>query len=222
MKIKISKITIIIVSVLMLICGVFIVTIFFSQDQIQKEEDLTSENEELIAEPAELDLKMHYVENIKLYIYDTDSGEKEDITDQAEWAINDASIAFIGNESVKGQVIAKDKEGETEVIVSYNNKTVKIPVKVVRPKLEVECFPRTEDRKFIAKVGEKIVWVSIYLEPGSPNYTYEWSGTDGLEGKGAISEEIIYTTPGLKRATIFTVDTAGSTAEGECEIEIVE
>jgi len=209
MKIKESKITVISIAVLVVV-GIFIAVIFFTQ-----------EKEVLIVEPAELDLRMHYMENVKAYLYDSKSGEKEDVTNQAEWTTSDASVAFVGNKAVKGQVVAKDKEGETEVVVNYGNEMVVISVKVVRPKLEVECAARTEDRKFIAKIGEKIEWVSSYTEPGSPNYTYEWSGTDGLEGVGAIAE-IIYTTPGIKKAKIFTEDTVGSTAEGECEIEIIE
>lgn len=184
------------------------------------------EEKKLIAEPAELTLEMNDSVQIRVYLYDLESGEKEDVTDQAEWTTSNPDIAVVGNKSVKGQVIASEKGGEVVITVTYNNQIANILVKIIRPELEVECAarimrdggPSFEDT---ARVGETIHWVSVYNKWGAPNYIYKWTGTDNLNDNGAIAIKV-YGTLGLKEAKFFTEDTAGTTAEAVCSIIIIE
>lgn len=188
--------------------------------------DIEGIERELIAEPSELNLRMHYVENVKAYIHDPNSGDKEEVTNQAKWTTSNSDIVVVGNKAVKGQVASRAIEGTTKIIVSYNSQQIEITVNVFRPELEVECISRIMNNnkaefRDIANVGETIQWVSNYPKLGAPYYIYEWSGTDGLEGSFAVAE-IIYNKPGVKTAKIFTTDLVGTTAESECSITIIQ
>jgi len=214
MKIRISKTAIISIFVLAMI-GIFIAVIFFTQKK-----------EVLIVEPTELNLEMNNSSQIRAYLLNLDSGEKEDVTNQAEWTTSNPDIVTVGNKSVKGYIITKNQKATAEIIAKYNDYELKIPVNVTRAKLSVECYPMlaekwtTEGIK-TAKVGDIIDWIGFYTEIGSPHYDYKWTGTDGLDGNSAI-ETKIYDTPGLKEVHFWTKDTAGTIAETDCSILIVK
>ncbi len=187
----------------------------------------------LLTEPPEINLKTYYTEEIKLFLENTETKEKKEVTGEAEWKAENANILEVDNEIIKGRVTGR-KEGETKILVNYNGLEAAFFAKVENPKLEVKCAPYVVDKeekgravnmekmeKAVAKVGDKIFWQVVYIEIGSPHYTYDWTGTDGLESDIAMPE-IAYDTPGLKKAKIFTEDMVGNSAEAECQIEIVE
>jgi len=224
MKIGTPKIVTIAISVLVIV-GIFIAVVFFTQ----KNEKLvveSVESTELIIEPIELNLEMNNSAQVRAYLLDLDSGEKEDVTNQTEWTINNPEIATIGNKSVKGQIIANEKGGEVVITATYNNQIANALVKITRPELEVECAARImrddgpvfEDT---AKVGEIIHWVGGYNKWGAPNYIYKWTGTDNLDDNAATAIKT-YDTPGLKEVNFFTEDTAGTIAEAICSITIIK
>jgi len=191
------------------------------------------ENKLLIVEPTELNLNVHYTENIKLFLYDSNNEKKLDVTDKADWKSSNKNIVTVGNNSVKGQARGIG-EGETQITTVYNNQTVIIPVKIESSKLVVECYPLIFDKdgsqtepsqnktaESEANIGDRIRWQITYIKIGVPNYFYEWTGTDGLESNEAIVD-IVYDTLGVKQAKIFTEDTVGLTAEAECQVQIVK
>jgi len=171
-------------------------------------------------------MKMNYSDQLEVFLLDSGSGEKENVTSQAEWLTSDSSIVTVGNKSVKGQVIARgEREGEAVITAKFGRKTATAPIQTVRAEMEVECTPRimkedgSTEFSDTAQVGEMIHWVALYKKAGAPNYNYKWTGTDELDDNRATAEKI-YETPGLKEVHFWTEDTAGTTAETTCSITI--
>ncbi|MEA2112817.1 MAG: hypothetical protein U9P50_02475 [Patescibacteria group bacterium] len=178
----------------------------------------------MVIEPRELTIDMNDSVQIKVYLQGSSSDNRKDITDKVEWYSNDLDLFIIGNESAKGHVVAKAKGGEGFITLIYRDQTEIIPVTVSKAGLSVECYPLlagkwTKEGIETAKVGDKIDWMALYLEIGSPHYDYQWTGTGGLESDSAIAS-IVYNTPGVKEVHFWTKDTAGTTTEANCSIVI--
>lgn len=78
----------------------------------------------------------------------------------------------------------------------------------VSPPPEISCSPSSAT----AAPGTPITW-AVTPTQGSGSYTYSWSGTDNLSGS-ASSISKIYSTGGLKTASVTVNDTSVSTTPG--------
>ena len=76
--------------------------------------------------------------------------------------------------------------------------------------LAVACYPEASD----VTVGTPVTW-SVEVTGGSGQYTYAWSGTDGLAG----SQQFVataYNTPGKKSAVVIVSSSDGLIASKAC------
>lgn len=185
----------------------------------------------LIAEPADLDMNVFQPQQINLYL--SKDGGKEDITNGAEWLSNNKEIVTVTNQGNKGYAFSLKEEGTTSIMASYQDLKVDIPVSVKKPEMEVACAPfiikdgemikGTKDDMLIVKVGEEVSFLNLYSKTkiGSPSYIYKWTGDENFESEEPIPVKI-YQTPGIKKINFFTQDLAGTTAEAECFVNVVE
>ncbi len=181
---------------------------------------------QFIVEPTELNLAMNNSAQLKAYLHDVGSGEKEDVTNEADWSTSDYDVVAVGNKAVKGQVIATKKGGDVLITVVYDGQTIIVPIGIFRPEMEVICEPgfvgdNIVGEDGVARVGDVIRWIGVYKKMGAPNYFYKWTGTDGLESDWAVVLKT-YNTPGLKEVHFWTKDTAGTIAEADCSIMVTE
>lgn len=92
--------------------------------------------------------------------------------------------------------------------------------------LSATCYPSTQT----ANVGQLVTWrVNVngnntysygyeYYNSGYGNYSYNWTGTDGLYGTGNVISKT-YTYPGYKTANV-TVYSNGQTVTATCSVNI--
>ena len=83
------------------------------------------------------------------------------------------------------------------------------------PPVMVSCTPNT----YNAQTGQNVVW-SAAVSGGSGNYSYSWSGTDGLSG-GGNSQSRSYSSSGTKNAHV-TVTSGGKSASADCSTYVSE
>lgn len=141
----------------------------------------------------------------------------KDVTQEAFWYSDDPMVALVGNNApVKGQVSSPGK-GETIVRAVYKELNAETKVTVEGSKLSVDCSMVPQE----AKVGTEITLNAYYTQIGTPFYSYEWTGDDGLNANTAYAD-ITYTTPGTKKVHFKTVDLAGSVAEMDCSIRVTQ
>lgn len=76
--------------------------------------------------------------------------------------------------------------------------------------LQVSCHPNT----YVAQANTVVVW-SASGYGGNGNYTYSWSGTDGLSGN-TISVLNNYSTAGTKTASLTVTSSDGQTVTANC------
>lgn len=140
----------------------------------------------------------------------------EDITKEAFWFSDDGSVATVGNDpETKGRVVAAG-EGKTIVGASYNDQFAEAIVETKNPELNIVCSPSSSE----ISVGEEVQFIGIFNDVGVPNYTYIWSGDDGMEGSmGVVSWT--YETPGIKNVNFKAIDQVGATAEASCFVTVV-
>lgn len=166
----------------------------------------------LVVSPAELTLSQGgYLSPLSA----TYNGE--DVTQQAYWYSDDPAVAVVASlEPNRGQVSALGV-GKTLIHAAINGVDATARVTVVQPGLRVECMPTQST----ATVGEKVLFIAEYKDPGVPFYMYEWTGDDGLSDTLAYVRHT-YTTPGVKKVHFKTTDMAGAVAEDDCEVTITE
>jgi hypothetical protein len=86
----------------------------------------------------------------------------------------------------------------------------------VVPALNGYCSAHRSD----AYTGDSVTWRAQGVSGGNGNYTYSWSGTNGLSGSGS-SVSKTYRSDGIKNATV-TIRSAGKTITRECSTYINE
>ncbi len=69
-----------------------------------------------------------------------------------------------------------------------------------------------------ANIGSTITWSVTNVSGGTGNYTYSWSGTDGLSGSGSSISKA-YTTSGTKNATVV-ITSGGQSITQNCSTTI--
>lgn len=80
----------------------------------------------------------------------------------------------------------------------------------VIPTLDASCYVNPTS----ASIGQTIYW-NVSAFGGNGNYTYTWSGTDGLSGNSnTISRS--YSTPGAKSASVTVTSSDGQTVTRAC------
>lgn len=143
--------------------------------------------------------------------------ENKNIAEEALWKSSDESIARVSDTpGTKGQITTGGNPGTVTISAQYQEKTYTSTIQVEGAKLEVFCFPF----KTPVKVGEEVMWILLYKELGVPNYTYEWSGDVSSTD---AAPETSFSTPGMKRVHIKTVDVVGNVAEADCDpLEVVK
>lgn len=214
-------------SSLFLLVIVFLLFIFLYKN---KKTEISSQKKEisrLIVEPENINLEMGFSTQVSAF-YLTSSGEKINVTDQADWSTYNLSYLYVGNKSNKGQIQSRKKEGNTIVTVAFKNEKINIPVKIFRAELKVGCLPRVIDKegkreiRDYAKVGETVEWVSVYEKIGAPPYNYFWTGTDNFIAKDMPISNKKYDTEGIKEVNFSTVDSVGTLADANCFIKIIK
>ena len=65
-----------------------------------------------------------------------------------------------------------------------------------------------------ARIGQPVTW-SVEAVGGNGNYTYAWSGTDGLAGS-QTSVATTYESTGSKQAVVIVTSSSGQTASKSC------
>ena len=82
--------------------------------------------------------------------------------------------------------------------------------------LKVSCIPDGG----VFDIDERVTWQAI-VSGGDGNYTYDWSGTDGLDGNSR-RESISYDDDGTKRANVFVRSGDGQVGTASCSIFVEE
>ncbi len=162
-------------------------------------------------------------------IYTNEKGKEKDVTQESEWASNNSKIFSIYNfpKNKKGFFIPQ-QIGKAEIYAEYNGIYTTFPVEVKPTLLELGCdvIPITRDLNKVetkskdvitARVGEELEFIFTYMQSGTPYYTYEAFGDDGLKSNQPIFS-FIYKKPGIKHVYLKTTDFTGQTAEADCPI----
>jgi hypothetical protein len=72
----------------------------------------------------------------------------------------------------------------------------------------------------LPNIGQQVTWTA-YPSNGAEPYSYSWSGTDGLSGS-TQSVKKIYSTTGIKNASVQITDAEKKTISASCFVEVVE
>ncbi len=108
---------------------------------------------------------------------------------------------------VRHYVDAHSAVAEANEVDNFSEKTF-----TVRDTLAVTCSVAGSP---IIK-GDSAVWTATLSVTGAPNYTYEWSGTDGFSDTNVVpgtsnTQSHTYNVPGTKTASVRVTDSAGET-----------
>ncbi|TSD04947.1 MAG: conserved repeat domain protein [Parcubacteria group bacterium Greene0714_7] len=130
-------------------------------------------------------------------------------TGQACGGVGDGNICKINvaNDSCQietavYQCVGASGGGTSTVVTPGLTASASAVVHVGSPVLSASCSPSFPT----VAPGSAITWTAV-VSGGSGSYGYEWSGTDGLSGTGALIEKI-YSTLGIKTASVTVTDTA--------------
>ncbi|MBP9760327.1 MAG: hypothetical protein KBD24_03065 [Candidatus Pacebacteria bacterium] len=140
-----------------------------------------------------------------------------DVTAGSSLSSENTTVAEVADiVELKGQLLTH-AEGTASLVAVYEGRTARTDVVVQNPKLDIFC----EGNPATPKVGEVVNWLLVLKEKGVPNYSYSWTGTDGLVAEEAY-HAISYDTEGRKDASIDVVDVAGNTAHADCFVTVVK
>lgn len=99
--------------------------------------------------------------------------------------------------------------GSVNVGGHYNQPPVYYPPTTTYSQLDVSCGPNTRS----ARIGDTVAW-SANVVGGNGQYTYAWSGTDGVSGNNSALR-VFYDTVGTKYASV-TVQSNGQVITRAC------
>lgn len=101
-----------------------------------------------------------------------------------------------------GQTITRDCSVDVNRQYNYNNDN--------NGSLSISCYPDQTQ----VPVGRSVTWRSS-VDGGDGDYSYRWTGTDGLSSRSRTDSET-YDTPGVKSATLRVTDGNGDSDTQNC------